>query len=241
MPLIGAGNFTGILQSYRMCWILGKLGGHKTSLAFKVAEDFLKKGYRLFSNTPSPWCDPLNGLTEFIDDAGHVKGIVILDEGGTQLSMNKQVQMILSYPRKQDLILLIPSYWPPPRAAQTLRCQTLFGFYSIGLPLVMYQWRVDLGGFKDSGTFAWFYPAEVYGLYSSNDPGDSATKIVNKLLESSKKFKELWGYTGEDGISAVDEGLPEAELIADAAASMAETADTMAAISIRKRGKRGRF
>jgi hypothetical protein len=234
MGLINAGTFLATVQNYRLLWISGKFGGGKTSLAFYMAgKTWLSRGYRLITNSRCVWADKFEDIN-FLDEFGHLKAVVVLDEGGLEFKASKQVEEIAAYARKMDCIYIIPSFWPPVKAAQVVTCQPVFGFASIGFPLTVYKWKVELGGFKDGGTFYWYNPSEIWGVYSSQDPGDIAEDIVEFLAKKAEEFRELHGRSGKR-LSAL--GVSEADLIRDAASEFREAAD---ALSVAQRESRRR-
>lgn len=230
---LNAEPFFGIVASYRLCWIGGRVGGHKTSLAYAIAEQFLNRGYRLISNNRSVWAD--DPRTVRLDDNGMLRAVVLLDEGGLSFKSSRQVEMIASYPAKMDIIYLIPSFWPPTRAAQVLVCQPLFNFKSAGIPLVLYKWRVKIGGMEDQGKFLWWNPASIYGIYSRQDPGDTASEIIEYLVEKTGEFRKH--YERSDRLSTLEENQGPFDQLIDAAENMAEAADQLSTIPVRKRRK----
>lgn len=236
MGLIGAGPFLAAVQNYRLCWISGRFGGGKTSLAFYIAGTvWAAKGYRIITNSKSIWADDFKEL-DFVDRDGHLKAVVLLDEGGLEFKASRQVEQIAAYARKMDCIYILPSFWPPVKRAQVLTCQPVFSFMAIGVPLIVYKWTVSLGSFKDGGTFFWLNPSEVYGIYSSQDPGDVAEDIVVYLADKAEAYRRLHGRTGKR-LSEMD--VTESDIISDAAAEFSEAA---AAISmVGGRGKRRRL
>ena len=226
--------FLGIISSYRLVWIGGRVGGHKTSLAYMIARSYLEKGYRLITNNRCVWAD--NPEKVELDKDGHLKAVVVLDEGGLYFKSSRQVEMIASYPAKMDVIYLIPSFWPPVRTAQILTCQPLFNLKSAGLPVIVYRWRVKVGAFEDKGHFLWINPSEIYGVYSRQDPGEQADKIISWLVDRTELYRRSHGR--DDSIPAMETELTEADQIADSAAAFAEAADTLASIPIRKYKRR---
>lgn len=240
MGLINASPLIGIVKSYRLVWISGRFGGHKTSFAYKLAEEFLKDGYRLISNNRSVWTDDLEKIEYLkIDGEYSLKSVVLLDEGGMFFKSSRQVEMIAAYARKMDCIYLLPSFWPPTRSAQVLTIQPVFNFKSTGLPLVVYQWRVKLGTFSDKGTFFWWRPSEVYGIYDTKDPGDYAGEIVEFLIEKTEEFKEKYGR-GDRGRSNELSGLEanEQDLFSESLNALSDVAEVISSIPIKKRGRR---
>lgn len=233
MPLINADVCTMTILSYRLVWISGRFGGGKTSIAYKLAETYLNKGYRLISNNMSVWSDPIEEVK--LLDTGHLKAVVILDEGGLWFKSSKQIEMVASYAAKMDVIYLLPSFWPPTRAAQVLTIQPLFNFKSAGVPIIFYRWRVKLGSFDEKGYFIWFQPSEIYGIYSRQDPGDSGALIVDWLIEKTNEFRAHFGRI-DNNISEVE--VTESDKFQDAVSALAEAADSWSAVSLRKSGRR---
>ncbi len=234
MGLIGAAQFLRTVESYRLLWIAGKFGGGKTSLAFYMSEPWLKRGYRLITNGKCVWADRLDTM-EFVDADGHLKAIVVLDEGGLEFKASSQVETIAAYAAKMDVIYLLPSFWPPVRRAQVVTAQPLFSFHTIGIPLIVYRWDVQLKGFKDGGYFYWWKPQEIYGIYSRQDPGEIASDIVEFLAQKSEAYRRLHGRKYRLSKMAADTD----DLLLEAANTFAEAADSLS-LPERKRGHRGR-
>lgn len=229
------GPFQGIISSYRLLWILGRFGGHKTSLSYALARPYLERGYRLISNNRSCWSDDPERV-QLDPKTGHLKAVVILDEGGLYFKSSKQIEMVASYAAKMDVIYIIPSFWPPTRAAQVLMAQPVFNFKSAGLPVVVYQWRVNMAGFKSNGYFLWIWPQEIYGIYSRQDPGDTSDKVVEFLIKRTEEYRSRFGYS--NSFSSMASEVSEADLLLEATEGMAQAADTMASIPSRKHFKR---
>ncbi len=238
MGLIGATALLGIIKSYRLVWIGGRFGGHKTSLAYKISQPFLEDGYRLISNNRSVWGDDLENIDYLQYDNDYIlKSVILLDEGGLFFKSSRQVEMIASFARKMDCIYLIPSFWPPTRSAQVLTIQPVFNFKSAGLPIVAYKWRVKLGVFADSGLFFWFNPSEVYGIYDTKDPGDYAGEIVQFLIEKTEEYNKLYNR-GRDVNQLSDLEASKEDIFSDAMAGLAESADTISAIPYKNSRRR---
>lgn len=230
MGFINIEPFEGIISSYRMLWIGGRFGGHKTSLAYKLAERYLKKGYRLITNNRSVWADDIEKI-EF-NEYGQLKLVVILDEGGLYFRNSRQIEAVASYARKMDILYIFPSFYPVARVAQVLTCHTMFNINSAGVPLYLYRWRVKIGAFQDTGVFAWYRPAEVYGIYDTLDPGESGSKIVEWLIQKTGEYRASFGHT-EDGLFSME--VNETDRLEDAAGAMADAADSIAAVPVKKR------
>jgi hypothetical protein len=132
-----------------------------------------------------------------------------------------------------DVIYLIPSFWPPTRAAQILVCQPLFSLKSAGLPFVFYKWRVKIGSFQDGGWFVWFWPQEIYGIYSRQDPGDRAEKIIDFLVKKTGDYRKLYGRETENKLPDLEE-VSQFDSLTDASNAIAEAADSWASIPVRR-------
>jgi hypothetical protein len=229
MPLINGGQILPIVQSYRLVWIAGKFSGGKTSFSYYLAKQFLEReNYRLVSNTKCIWNDELDQVQLCEDDMLHA--VVVLDEGGQWFKSSKEIERVAAYAAKMDCIYIIPSFWPPNRAAQVVTIQPLFSFQSAGIPAIAYSWSVSLGAFKEKGWFVWLYPQELYGIYSRQDPGDSPEAIVSFLIERTTQFIQSKGR--DHGLSTL-ETTSEADLIHEAANTMVQAADAIASVSVR--------
>jgi hypothetical protein len=212
-------------------WLRGRFGSGKTAFAYRIAQYYLDQGYKLISNNANVWDEGLN--VKFDLETKQLKLVVILDEGGLYFKASKQIEMMAAYAAKMDIIIIIPSFFPPARNAQVLVIQPLFNFSPIGLPITLYRWVVNLGGFKDAGTFFWSFPAEVYGIYSRNDPGDRGQDIINYLIERTNEFRQLYGRSTDEisGMAQATEG----ENILDAAGIFQDAVDGFASLPKRKR------
>lgn len=186
--LLGAGRFLDLVDAYRLVYIAGRFGGGKTSLAFKIAEFYLQRGYRLLSNVRSVWND-----TDFPEGRfGERRCVVILDEGGQFVRDNSDLRALAAYVRKMDLVMIIPSFFEPPRAFQVLRVWPWFGFRHVRVPVVVYRYRLGWwAGFKESGWFVWVWPNEIFGVYSTLDPADD--RVYDVLAGWSQRYRERYG------------------------------------------------
>lgn len=223
------------IQSYRLVWIAGRTGGHKTSVAYKLAQPFLERGYRLITNNRCAWADDMEKVD--LLDNGMLKAVVVLDEGGRYFKANQQIEMLASYPAKMDLIYLFPSFWPPTKAARLMTIQPIFNLLSAGIPVVVYKWRVRIEGFEDKGTFLWWQPKEIYGIYSRQDPSEHAQGIIAYLQEKTEKYVTRFGRERGNIISEM-EATSESASFTDAVESLSQFGDDLKAISIRKSGRR---
>lgn len=225
----------GVLDMYRLIWISGRFGGHKTALAFQIAKRYLERGYHLATNSRSVWADPFDTIK--LDDKNQLKSVVILDEGGLYFKNGRQVEQIAAYAAKMDCVYIIPSFWPPTRAAQIINIQPVVSLKAAGLPVIFYKWRVDIGSFRDKGFFAWINPSEIYGVYSRQDPGDDPDEIVQFLVDRAGEFRERYGRKSNQIFTL--ESISEGDQFEEAASTIAASADAMATVFSRN-GKRRR-
>jgi hypothetical protein len=234
--LLMADQFLSVLDHYRILWIAGRFGGHKTSLGFELARRYCEQGFYLVSNCPNVWADDFRKIT--LDENRELKSVILLDEGGLEFKVKSQVENIASYCRKVNIRIIMPSFWPPTRAAQVVTVQPVFSLIAIGIPLIFYRWRVKLQYFDEMGWFGWWNPRRIYGIYSSKDPGDKAGEIVRWLVSQAKAYRESYGYDQtDDGISGVE--VTEEDVFSDAASEIAGAADDIS-LSFRK-GRRKRY
>jgi len=220
MSFINAEPILGVLDMYRLIWISGRFGGHKTALAFQIARRYLDKGYRLVTNSRCIWSDDLDDV--YLNENSQLHSVVILDEGGLYFKSGRQVEQIAAYAAKMDCVYIIPSFWPPTRAAQIVNIQPVISLKATGLPVIFYKWKVNIGGFKDNGWFIWWKPQEIYGIYSRQDPGDDPEKIVQFLIDRSKQYRENYGRSNNEVFSL--EAISEADKIEEAALAISESA-----------------
>lgn len=255
MGLTGASTLHNNLTGYRIAWIAGRVGSYKSSLALMLAKPFLERGYRLITNMSCVWSDnPLD--VDFVDEWGHLRTVIIIDEGGSELQFGRQVQDIMKYPRKMDVVLIIPSYWPPAAAGKVLTIQGLWNTVSAGLPMVVYKWRVRILDFKDSGISVWTFPQEMFGIYSSQSPGYDPSYIVEwlgwKTDEYVAKYSQKapsWVEETRQKVKSVqsskriskmaeDEPSREYDILSEAAENISSASYDIATLFTRGRGRK---
>lgn len=237
MSFVGAGGLLQLIQSYRLIWIGGKFSGGKTSFAMKIAEEFCKTGYRLLTNTPCIWADDWDNV-RLSEDTGMLNAVIVMDEAGLALKATRQVETMAAYAAKMDCIYLFPSFFPPIRAAQVVTVQPIFSFVQIGLPVIVYRWRVKIGAFDDKGSFIWVWPSEVWGTYSRRAPESSIYDLVDFLGDRVEDYRKRFGVSNR--LSRMEREVSEADTFRDSVAALSETVDTFEAISSRG-NRRKRF
>lgn len=231
---LNAEPILGVLDMYRLIWISGRFGGHKTALAFQIAKRYMEKGYKLATNSRCVWADPFENIK--LNEKNQLHSVVVLDEGGLYFKSGRQVEQIAAYAAKMDVVYLIPSFWPPTKSAQIVNIQPVISLKAAGLPAIFYKWRVDIGSFKDKGFFIWWDPSEIYGSYSRQDPGDDPDSIVQFLVDRSNEFRTRYGRTNAPIFSLED--ISEGDQITEASTVIADAAETMSSVLSRRSKRR---
>jgi hypothetical protein len=188
------------VHGYRMVWIPGAFGNGKTLLAMGIyAQYFLPRGYRLISNTKSIWTEEdLSSVT--LDENGHLKAFILVDEGGQYFTEGDDIRELTRNPRKMDYILCFPSFHPPHRSAQVFQIQPTWSYRSAGIPFIHFDWYVKVGQYKAKGGFGWWFFQEMFGTYSSQNPGASPGSIRKWLSMQNKLFRDRFGYDEDDEV-----------------------------------------
>lgn len=202
MTLINGSGFLSLCQAYRICWISGRFGGGKTSLAYRVAYDLVRySGYRyVISNIKDIWSEKLSDIV-LRDDL--VDSVVILDEGGVFLKYGRDVEEYMTLLRKLNIVVLIPSVMPPSNRIRFFRVKRTFNLNRIGLPVWVYKWSISDGFETFSEVFYWWNPQEIFGVYDTKAPPIDDGGVSKWLSKIKTENRERTGYTS---VATVDEG-----------------------------------
>lgn len=189
MPLLGADVALSMLKTFRVVWIGGQPGAFKTALAFRLGYALLEKGFcrYLVSNTRSVWRDDPNKVE--LKGGVLVDAVMILDEGGMFLKTGRDADSFISFLRKMNIVLIIPSVMPPTGRVRYLSIQRLMTLRTIGIPALIYNMQLDYGNVHESFKFVWWRPEEIFGVYdTSGAPSDDAglDQYVNEWVASLK-------------------------------------------------------
>lgn len=228
---INAEPILGVLDSYRLIWISGKFGGHKTALAFQIARRYLEKGYRLITNSKCVWADDYKSIE--LDENNQLHAVVLLDEGGLYFKSGRQVEQIAAYAAKMDCIFIFPSFFPPTKSAQVVNIQPVVSLKSTGLPVIFYKWSINIGSFREKSWFVWVNPQEIYGIYSRQDPGEEPDEIIKWLVEKSEEYRARYGRTTGNSISELVE-ITEGDKFVEASEIFEDAAGKFEAFSLGK-------
>lgn len=189
--LLNSGAVIRTIANCRAAWIGGRVGSCKTSLAYRLAYEFMSdKSYGmryLLSNCPDVWRDKLSDVQH--TEQNTLDCVIVLDEGGQFLD-GRLTKSFTAFLRKQNIILLIPSTYPPPRKLQEVSIGSVVNFTSIGLDLIAYKTVVRGIGYRDEFSFQWWKSSEIYGVYDTNAYSGEidALAIAEFLTDRSKAF-----------------------------------------------------
>jgi len=175
------------IENYRVVWLGGRYGSGKTALAFMIAHELMKTGryHYIFSNTASVWNDDPDKAVLRPDEAGietFIDCIIILDEAGEFMATRSQAQAWLSYLRKLNIVLILPSVLPPANDVRFVTVRREFDMSVIGIPIWFYKMSMSIGDIDETHKFQWFLPQCIYGIYDTL----SLTQDADFLLHAIK-------------------------------------------------------
>lgn len=175
MPFFQGAPLIQMLNAFRVCWVMGRYGGGKTSNSLLLAHELYQTGkYRyILGNFNSVWTD--NPETVELREGRYVDAIVILDEGGLFMRLNRDADAFMLGLRKLNITILVPSVLPPAQRVKFLQIQRTMDFGIFGLPFWLYEYRLSLGSEKEKSYYGYYKPSEIYGIYDTFDyPMDDA-------------------------------------------------------------------
>lgn len=184
-----------MVNQFRIVWLQGSYGGGKTLGAYQIAHDLYQTGrYRyILGNSNSVWTDSPENVV--LRDGSFVDAIVILDEGGLFMRMNRDAEKFMIGLRKLNITILCPSVQPPSTRVKFLQMQRIFNFQVLGLPLWLYQFRLNLGAEREKSHFGIWKPQEIYGIYDTLDyPYDDLylSDWFEYWMQKAKESKPEW-------------------------------------------------
>lgn len=204
--LFGHEEMLSELMDCRLVWISGNLRSHKTSLAFRLAIEIMKRK-DLFGDMRQVFSNCTSLINQDIDeiiwrDESYLDAVIIYDEAGKFISGSDgtAISKILTQDvGKANAIVLMPSKSYINNNSWNMIIYRLKSFESFGIPLLLYEYQsfVAKGVKGRSGKFFWWGPSEVYGLYNSmeriNDDGGLWTVLeqINKRGLKINPYKKL--------------------------------------------------
>lgn len=250
MPLYGAANVLDVTHLFKVCWIKGRYGGGKTILAWRLAYELYRQGKirHIVSNCRSVWAD--SPLDIQVAEGRYLDTAIILDEGGLFLRTGRDIDPLLAFMRKFNVILLIPSVKPPASGVRFFSIQRMYNFAGIGLPLWWYRATLRYDDQRETYNFAWWQPAEMFGIYDTSDTpvddnglSDWLVNHMNGVIEANGQGKQARAKRlgGEAvGASFLDGGGGDAtsESLMEAASQIGNVVSVLEAVGNQKRRRR---
>lgn len=204
MPLIHADGALQLVRQYRSVWFGGRMGGGKTSLAFKIAAWLVDNGYAKYvlSNIPCAFADDLPRIARNIEDGQYLNTVIVADEGGIFMKRSKDAAHFNAFMRKFNTYLLVPSVEPPSSALKKFQIMRLFSLSPAGIPLWIYRVRINVPGANHQHYFGWWKPSEMFGVYDTqavpldyDEVADFLTAhidVVSRLTTQSRRsYRDL--------------------------------------------------
>ncbi|MEM9952153.1 MAG: hypothetical protein AAF846_11160 [Chloroflexota bacterium] len=200
MPLVGHETFYRYVQDRRIVYIGGKLGGGKTSLAFRIAWDLMQTGrFRyIISNVNSVWNEDPSDV--ILRDGVKVDAVVILDEAGDFMRTEREARQWIRNLRKINVVLILPSFDTPASVAKAIAIENTFNGYGIFIPYYRYTGKLKSTTYTEDISFGWWKPHEIYGIYDTDGfPSDNAPALLQHLERWQSEASKALGYGGDDG------------------------------------------
>lgn len=194
--LIGHSGLMYGLKVSRIAKIDGRLGGGKTSLAFRLGYECLKLGISeiLTANVSNVW----NVFPDewILDDKKKLNAFIVLDEAGKFIRTRAEASSYLDALRKINCILIAPSHESAPPNFGEITIEFESQLDVIGVPIWTYKWYRK-GDEKHAQKFRWINPAEIFGIYSTgeyvitdNGIGQSLHNIIQEIqVENVRIYK----------------------------------------------------
>lgn len=165
MKLVSASVFLVTLRNYRFLWLGGRYGGGKTSLAVYLSHFILSHGWAkaVVGNIPVAWGVPPNMYDLYTPE----DCVLLLDEGGLFMKFSGDFEKVGAFMRKLNMYVLLPSVIPPAGIFRMFQVQRIVNFYTLGIPLWWYKWRLSIGAVTSDGSFGWWRPSEIFGYFDT--------------------------------------------------------------------------
>ena len=159
-------------------------------LGFALAHWLVYDGWvdRVFSNIRSSLVEPV--VAPIVDSA------VIFDESWLKLNARQwstnDSTTYGAFLRKINTYMIFPSRIVIDKQFREFWCQRTFNGMPFGVPLWVYEWRLESGMTRERGRFALWRPERYFGLYDtvSRPRGDGGIaeglKLTNPILNGGE-------------------------------------------------------
>lgn len=175
---INGDTFIMLMRQYRTCWLRGAYGTGKTALSCIIAAELYRQ--ELIDNVISNI--PIAGAIPPV--APLFRSAIIIDESHLFMDDWKAAKRYLTFVRKADLYILMPSVFPVNVRIRLFSVQRVFNGFLFGLPLWVFEWRLNDGASSEKGKFAVWRPNDVFGVYDTNAIPLDDGGIVDALEET---------------------------------------------------------
>lgn len=190
--IISDDGFFSEFEESRLVSIAGHLGAGKTLLAMVLAEHFLRRGYRLVTNSRSVWSDPWDDIKP--DETGGYKSVVLLDEGGIYIRTMKSVSALAQFARKIDTYIIIACKREPHEELTGLVIEPRYNAWrNWRIPIWIWRWTNRAAKVWYSGTIIEIGRSGYYGTYSTVDPGEHPFDLLGLTKNWAKALFERYG------------------------------------------------
>lgn len=206
MPILNQRIFNELDQERVIC-ITGALSGGKSRLAFDIALNYWRMGFRILSNVPH------NFVSDTKDTFDLFKTYVIVDEGGEYVRQSKMASAITRSAGKANYYMIFAGKRLPHKELQTLIIRPRFDFYqNYGIPLIL--WRATVLADEKYKFPIWQYiPQVLHGTYSTLTSSGGIESILARAENTVNLLAQMEGQTAgktnDAGIAGFAEDIAE--------------------------------
>lgn len=202
------GEFMRQVRIQRFCWIRGFYGAGKTTLALSIANELIQAKRCRFVALNVPLNVDIEPVitTNSKDVTSLHNAVLIMDEAGQYLDWGadqKTLKKWFQFLRKRNQVVLMPSVIPPIKYASQFTAQRLFNGPSMGVPVWVYRWELNVYSIKDKGLYWWWNPQSIFGLVDTDYEPNEEWFIYDFGNEVSGSSEESGEPVAEsDGVRA---------------------------------------
>lgn len=199
MGLVGATGVMGLVMAYRYAWFMGRYGSGKTALAMYMAYNLKMAGHvkYLVTNIRCVWAD--DPWTIELDEHGKLNTVIVMDEAGMFWQTSKESDAFITFARKMNVVLLMPSHDEVPNKMRKLRIHQLANMHAFGIPAWWYVAKLHYADIRDRYMFGWWQPKNVLGVYDTRDKPTDDDGIGEWISVRAKQAIAASGRQREDG------------------------------------------
>jgi len=178
VTLLNATPVLYLLRGFRVAHFAGRFGSGKTASAYRLAYELCEgHGFRyILSNCADVWSDRPQDIALRPNERGepqYMDAVLIIDEAGLVFEGTGHAKQFISFMRKFNVVLLLPSFEAPPARVRFLQIQRKYNLAALGLPLWWYEARLNTGLDRQRYQFGWWGFSEIFGIYDTGDfPAD---------------------------------------------------------------------